>query len=520
MTAAVAYSPIEDMDLDEFRDALADPVWRLNNLYKILVKEDDDDDGLVLTFKPNRAQRRLMKRLWHRNLILKARQLGFTTFICILFLDYCLFTPNLRSGIIAHTDDAAKAIFRDKVKFAYEHLPPALREAMPLKRDAADELVFANNSSIRVSTSMRSGTLQLLHVSEFGKICARFPHRATEVVTGSIPTVPLSGMVFIESTAEGREGKFFQMSQRAERLHVAGSRLTKKDYRFHFYAWWEAPEYRMSPQDAADTPISAEEHEYFDTVELEIGRKLDLEQRAWWIATRDSDFSGDDALMWQEYPSTPKEAFQQSTEGAYYTKQLLLARKEKRITRVPFSQSHTVNTFWDIGLNDEMAIWFHQQIGPQHRFIRYYENSGESFEHYVQYMNSLGYTFGQHYLPHDGDTERLGIERNWTPRQMLTELGLRNIIIVPRIPRIQTGINMTRDVIGQCWFDEEGCKLGLDRLQNYRKEWNERLGVWKDEPRHDTASNGADAFRQFAQGYQTGPVGGKLRRKGTNWRTV
>ncbi|MEM5312333.1 hypothetical protein [Paraburkholderia sp. JHI869] len=59
---------------------LADPIWRLcsGKLYKIIVKGDDaEDDGLALPFKPSRAQRRLIKRLWYRNLILKARQLAF-----------------------------------------------------------------------------------------------------------------------------------------------------------------------------------------------------------------------------------------------------------------------------------------------------------------------------------------------------------------------------------------------------------------------------------------------------------
>jgi AAA domain len=52
-----------------------------------------------------------------------------------------------------------------------------LKAARPTSRDSADELVFANNSSIRVSTSMRSGTLQYLHVSEYGQLCSRYPDR-------------------------------------------------------------------------------------------------------------------------------------------------------------------------------------------------------------------------------------------------------------------------------------------------------------------------------------------------------
>ena len=99
-------------DADELARCLADPEWRLFSgcLYKIMIKGDDkvgpgglmeEGDAFVLPFKPNRAQRRFIRRLWHRNLILKARQLGFTTLIAVMWLDHALFNANQRCGIIA-----------------------------------------------------------------------------------------------------------------------------------------------------------------------------------------------------------------------------------------------------------------------------------------------------------------------------------------------------------------------------------------------------------------------------------
>ena len=186
-------------DAAELARCLADPEWRLFSgaLYKIMIKGDGDDaeDAQIMPFRPNRAQKRFIRRLWHRNLILKARQLGFTTLICLLWLDHALFNANQRCGIIAQDREAAEAIFRDKVKFAYEQLPAEIRERFPLARDSATELLFAhNNSSIRVATSMRSGTIHRLHISEFGKICAKYPDKAAEVMTGSIPAVPTNGV--------------------------------------------------------------------------------------------------------------------------------------------------------------------------------------------------------------------------------------------------------------------------------------------------------------------------------------
>ena len=138
----------------EFEANMADPMWRLNNLYRIIIKGDDGEDDLVVQFKMNRAQRRFVERLHNRNVILKARQLGFTTLVCIVWLDHALFNNNVRCGIIAQDREAAEVIFRDKVKFAYDNLPPELREQFPLTKDSATELLFAhNNSSCLLYTS-------------------------------------------------------------------------------------------------------------------------------------------------------------------------------------------------------------------------------------------------------------------------------------------------------------------------------------------------------------------------------
>lgn len=486
----------------ELVQCLADPFWRVcsGQLYKIMVKSHDGLEGSVVPFKPNRAQQVLLKRLHHRNIILKARQLGFTTLVAILWLDHALFNADQRVGIIAQDREAAETIFRDKVKLAYDRLPEELKAAMPLARDSASELLFGhNNSSIRVATSMRSGTIHRLHISEFGKICAKFPEKAKEVVTGSLPAVPLDGIAIIESTAEGREGEFYKMTQRAEAQQQQGKELTPRDYRFHFFPWHQEPTYVI---DDGEVVITDKDNEYFAKIEADADVELSLGQRRWYVATRDADFSGDPEKMWQEYPSTAKEAFQVSTEGCYYSGQLAIARKESRIGFVPYTQGVPVDTFWDIGLNDETCIWFHQKVGLRHCFIRYYSNSGEAPAHYVAEMQRMGYVWGRHYLPHDGNTRRIQVTSTKSYADLLAELGLNNIEVLERIQSVTTGIQMVRNVFGNCFFDETKCAEGLNGLQNYRKEWNKRLGVWSDFPRHDSASNPADAFRQFAQGYR------------------
>lgn len=426
-----------------------------------------------------------------------------TTLIAILWLDHALFVADQRCGIIAQDREAAEAIFRDKVKFAYENLPAEVKAMFPLARDSASELLFAhNNSSIRVATSMRSGTIHRLHVSEFGKIGAKFPDKAVEVVTGSLPAVPLTGIAIIESTAEGQDGEFYRMTKQAQADAEANRPLTQREYRFHFFPWHDNPEYEIAPDGVVITP---KDHQAFDEIEAQVGKKITMRQRAWYCATRKGDFAGDPEKMWQEYPSTPEEAFKVSTEGTYYAVQLTAARQHGRICRVPFVTGTPVNTFWDIGNSDGTAIWFHQKVGPEHRWINFMEGWGEPYAHFVKQMQETGYVFGVHYLPHDADHKRQGSHANKSPKQMLEELapGWR-FEIVERIDEVIHGIQQVRDVFGQCWFDEVNCAAGLAHLSLYRKEWNARLATWSDRPRHDVHSEAADAFRQFAQAWDEG----------------
>lgn len=509
----------------EFAAALADPMWRLDNLYWITTKEaDEDGEGLVAKFRMNASQRELAENLWYRNIVPKARQRGITTFACLLALDYALFTPNFQAGIIAHTDGAAKKIFRDKVLFAYERLPDAIKAALPLKKQSAEELVLGNDSSILVSTSMRGGTLQFLHISEFGKICARFPHRAREIITGSLPAVPQSGIAIIESTAEGRDGDFYNMTMRAKANADAGKKLTRKDYRLHFFSWWDADEYEMDPRGVV---ITDEDHDYFDEIEAKLGIAISMRKRAWYCATRDTDFSGDQQKMYQEYPSTVDEAFMRSSEGCYYTRQITTARKQGRIVPIlPVAEGAPCWTFWDIGNSDGTAIWVIQKVGQEYRVIRFYEAWGEPYSHAARWLLEQGLTYSDHYLPHDADHERQGQTSNKSPRAMLQELmpGHR-FHVVPRIEDINWGIQQTRDAFPMLWFDETQCKEGIIHLESYRRRWSEQQQTWGAVP--DKAgghSEAADALRQFAQAYAGGMINvsrGPARKARTvNWRTA
>jgi hypothetical protein len=484
---------------------LLDPRWRLSNLYTIT-----DKKGQRLPFRPNPAQLALMAELHSANIILKARQLGFTTLCCLVYLDACIFAPNTRAGVIAHRLDDAKVIFRDKIKYPYDQLDAGLKLAAPAVQDSADTLTFANNSSIRVSTSMRSGTLQYLHVSEFGKICAQFPEKAREIVSGALNTVEAGQFIVVESTAEGQEGAFYRMCQEARAHAAQGKPLSPLDFKFHFFPWWKEEAYALP---ASGIAIGEEYRRYFERLEAD-GIRLSDGQKAWYVK-KDATLAGD---MKREYPSTPDEAFEQALEGAYFAHQLAAAGKQGRIGGFPLDPRVPVNTFWDLGRNDHNVIWLHQFVAGYNRFVGYYENSGEFIGHYVAWLNEWARerdaVFGEHYVPHDGDRQSLWLEHG--TRGVMDGLGFYpNVVERPRSKG--EAIEAARSIFAQCQFDEAACELGLKRLRHYRKEWDEERGVWKDRPRHDDASHGADAFLTFASAGFTPPKPHLAPRRDMSW---
>jgi hypothetical protein len=171
---------------------LGSQLWRLNNLYHVESKK-----GQVVPFVMNEAQRSLYRNMHYLNMILKARQLGFSTFIAIFFLDVCVFNPSTQAGIIDLTiDDAKKKL--QKAKLAYDMVPRFgqpederhwLHDWCPLVTSSAYELKWGNGSALDVGTSHRGGTKQYLHISELGPIAAKSPEKAKEIRTGALNAI-------------------------------------------------------------------------------------------------------------------------------------------------------------------------------------------------------------------------------------------------------------------------------------------------------------------------------------------
>ncbi|WP_414478133.1 hypothetical protein [Photobacterium damselae] len=297
------YTLSDDEQKIQFVANCSNKWWRLNNLYRI-----ENEKGELVTFKMRTAQVALFEAMSEKNIILKARQLGFSTSIDIFILDTALWEENIKCGIIAQDQPSAGEIFRTKVLTPLSSLPTWLQLEFPIvsKREGSSggKLFFKNGSSIQVATSFRSGTVQVLHVSEHGKICAKYPQKAKEVKSGTLNAVPTEGIVFIESTAEGVGRDFHSMSMSAIDLANTGHAIGPMDYAFHFFAWFQDPKYAMAVPSHGLVLSKAQQH-YFSAVEIATGVLLSDEQKQWYI---NKEFEQED-LMKQEFPSTPLEAF-------------------------------------------------------------------------------------------------------------------------------------------------------------------------------------------------------------------
>ena len=305
----------------------------IENCLKIKTKS-----GTVVPFRLNDAQRKLYavaKRQQDagkpvRLIILKARQLGFSTLTEGLIFHACATRKNVNALIVAHREDATANLFRMS-KLFYDELPAPVKPM--LRASNAQELVFENPSKLRSEREARPGlrsrircataggrgigrsdTLQCVHLSEY----AFWPDGAdgkASTLAGILQAVPsLPGtMVVIESTANG----FEDFKERWDAA-VAG----ENDFEPVFFAWFENPDYAMPV--VPGTEWTPEERELKAAYQL---TDEQLQWRRWCIA---NNCGGSLDMFRQEYPASPGEAFLHSGTGVFDNEQIVL-----RLERLP-----------------------------------------------------------------------------------------------------------------------------------------------------------------------------------------
>lgn len=486
----------------ECRQCLSSKDWRKNNLYTII-----DEGGREVVYRQKPVQRRFAANRHKLDNVLKARQLGLSTEIDLDILDDAVFTPHLNCGIIAHTKIDAQQLFETKIRSVYEKLPDFVKKRNPAIKNTGGHLQLANGSSIRVGVSFRSDTIHRLHISELGKICAKYPVRAEEIRTGTLPAVhpQEGGTVVIESTAEGGAGLFYDTclaAQAATAQAEAEKRpLSILQYRFHFFPWFEDKKNRVDP---LGIKISDKLLNYFDMLREHKGISLDIRQRAWYAITRDGA-GGLGTLMKRENPSFVMEAFEQSVAGAVYKEEMEDARSEGRIGFFPWEKRAQVYTAWDLGYHDATVVVFFQIIKGEVRIIDCYAQTGRGAAHHAREVLRKEYRYGpdSHWAPHDIMEHQKGT--GLVLKDHYEQAGI--VFGVVERPRLKAhGINEVRANFNKFRFhatmtakpkgDDQRSLVAA--LAFYRYEWDDALVCYKKDPLHDWASHYADAIQTLA----------------------
>lgn len=195
-------------------------------------------------------------------------------------------------------------------------------------------------------------------------------------------------------------------------------------------------------------------------------------------------------MIQQEYYTS----FDMGVEGAYYASYLDKAKRDGRISQVPWESSFKVHTAWDIGVRDSTTIIFFQTIGQTVRIIDCYENSKQGLEHYAEILHGKPYLYGRHIAPHDIRVQEWGsgVTRFEKARQLGIKFRIADDYEIP------DGIEAARSLFSKLWIDEKKCKPLIKALENYRQEFDVKRKVYKPRPLHDWSSHFADSFRYLA----------------------
>ncbi len=185
-----------------------------------------------------------------------------------------------------------------------------------------------------------------------------------------------------------------------------------------------------------------------------------------------------------------------TNKGSYYGKQMSDLETKGRITKVPYDPSCGVITAWDLGISDSTAIWFAQRVFKEVRLIDHMEVSGLGIPDIVKALKQKEYCYTTHLLPHDAAAREMGTGK--TRQEVLRNLGIVSDVL-PR-QKVDDGIQAVRNLLPMCWMDAEKCATGITALREYRRDYDEKLQMFKNTPRHDQYSHSADAFRQLSLG--------------------
>jgi len=189
-------------------------------------------------------------------------------------------------------------------------------------------------------------------------------------------------------------------------------------------------------------------------------------------------------------------SFDAAIRGAIYRTELAEMDTASRVCGVPYDPAVPVWTAWDLGIGDATTIVCAQLVGREVHVIDYYEATGEPLTHYVAWLDSKPYRYSTDLLPHDAGARELGTGK--TREELLRQNG-RKVRVLPR-QDIDDGINAVKLLLPRCWMDKAKTERLRECLAHYHRDFNDKMGVFKDVPVHDWSSHAADGMRTLAMG--------------------
>lgn len=211
-------------------------------------------------------------------------------------------------------------------------------------------------------------------------------------------------------------------------------------------------------------------------------------------------------MVQQEYYCS----FELGAEGAFYAKAMSAALDKGRICDFTIDPNALIHTVWDLGIGGT-AIWFVQFVRMDVRLVDYYEWCGPDVSHYIDILRArreqFGYKYGNHYAP--VDVNKKEFPTGATTYEQAQKLGF-TFDVLEKEDNLFDGIQRVLAMLPYCWFHATNCTTGIDNVENYHKEYNEKWKVYSDKPCHDWSSHGADALRYVSMIWKKGIPGTRM----------
>lgn len=470
-------SPDARLAYEEMRD-------RLNNNY--FVKHEQTARPIRFRLEPFHEEALL--RLFNgfkRQIVVKGRQVYFTTFSTVLMTDMCVSQADYSCTINNMTEADMHRTIHDKVHYVAKH-SPAVADRMIDEKAAftKDGMVFKNGSRILVTRSGRSHTSQFNLITEAAFTADTYPEKFMETYTGMI-----NGSQFyinwMETSPYGAHNAFTELAKESSLREKAGL-LRSIDFPVLFIPWWKKPRNVATKVDTERTPVSGAFEEYFKKVEGETGTTLTDRQRAWYVGKWEVESRGSWAQQAAEHPSTLAEALAHNAEVYIMQKEMNRAREEGRIRPIDYDPRLPTAVCWDFGGGVSHSAWICLQRDPDHprmfRLVASHQSRDQPLAELLSELDRHNYHVSQHFLPHDARAKgqvawKQTLARDTSIEEAFDELGRFNHIVIEKIANKKAGFDEAISFAGKVRFCDRKASSAIQSLEGVQREYDEKNDV-------------------------------------------